>query len=484
MKRNWWFAIAAILAVTYTGFFLSLNNLPFTDAPNHMARAVVMKSLWFDAQSPFRGMYSVRPVFMPYILPDLLLVGFLRLGFVSQVWPAITMLAMAGGFVFYAWQMLRTWWARTAAIFLAWYFATNYLLIMGFFAFEWGVAAALVALGALEAGWMALYVVACVVCYGSHLASFLTLAALVGSFRTFRAWRKEETWTQFALELAPFAVLLGYQLLFVPAEPLGGGWIHNTVWDKFGHLLEALFVRQNYVVDRSILALFFAIIGGSLWFGRKYLRREWELALMCGVVLAIYFVLPFGIGNIFYVDERALPFLYVPLIVLALRVLEISRPTLLLSACAVLAIANFASLASFLPKQNREIGEYREALQSIPAGRLVMSVETRKKDGNTWPMRHVGSFYTTDREGYSPYLFNSRVPGGPSGYFEDLTSIYRPPPNWYIDRLPVDWKQMTYDYLVVTKPFDPSRIPWSSVVYENSAATVLRRLPQADVNDR
>ena len=70
-------AVLLILtALAYAGFFLSLADPPFTDAPNHFARAMIMKSLWFDAHSPFQGMFSASRSFVPYMLPDL---GFILL---------------------------------------------------------------------------------------------------------------------------------------------------------------------------------------------------------------------------------------------------------------------------------------------------------------------------------------------------------------------------------------------------------------------
>jgi len=478
-----WVLIAFIVAVSYVVSFLLLQNLPFTDAPNHVARAAIMTSLWTDPKSPFIGMYLVRHVFMPYMLPDLLLAALLRIGLGYSVWPALTMAAFAASILYYAWQLLSAWWTRVAAALLAWYFATNYLFVLGFFAFEWGLVASFFALGALEAGWIVLYVAACVVCYGSHLAALAILAAIVGTRGAFRAVRKQQTWARWLWELVPFGLLGAYHFLFVPSHPeaAGGTVAHNTIGDKLGHFLEAMFVRQNYAIDRSILALFFAIIACSIWFaGKTRFRRQWELLVVCGIAAAIYFILPFGVGAIYYIDERALPFFYVPLAVLSLKMLEdakFGRIQVLLGACALLVAANFASLASFLPRQNRDLGAYREALRAVPARKLVLTVNTRQKDGNTWPMRHAGSFYATDREGYAPYLFNARSFGGPSGYFVDLTSIYQPPPNWYTDSFTPDWEQIerTYDYLVVTKPWEDGRIDRKlSIVYENDVATVFR----------
>jgi hypothetical protein len=491
-----------LTALAYTGLFLLLSSEPFTDAPNQLARAAIMKSLWFDPQSPFQGMFSARHFFMPYSLPDLGLVLLIRmLGFelAGPVWSTLTMLVLVGGVCVYARQVLATAWAFAAAVLCSWYFATNYLFILGFFSFQWGIAAAFVALGALEAwrreksfGWVVLYVSlyigACFSCYGAHLASFAILAAMVGIVGLIRVGLKQQNWMRWGWELAPFAVLTGYHLLLAPAHPeaAGGTLTHNTVADKFGHFVEAMFVRENYVVDRSILALFWGIVVAAIWFGmrrRAGLGRDWELAAMCGLAAIIYFILPFGWGAISYIDERALPFVFIPLLMLSLRIFESSTPgrdqiTCLLVACSVLAAANFGSLVSFLPRQNREVAEFREALLTIPPRQIVLPIHTRRKDGNTWPLRHAGSFYTAERDGYTPYLFSNATRGGPSGYFADLSSIYRPGQDWYMGEGSADWDEIarSYDYVAITKPWKAERIDLRrlEMFYENATATVFR----------
>jgi hypothetical protein len=171
------------------------------------------------------------------------------------------------------------------------------------------------------------------------------------------------------------------------------------------------------------------------------------------------------------------------LLMLSLRLFESAGPgrnrtTLLIASCAVLAVANLASLFSFLPRQNREVAGFREALLSIPQRQVVLPVHTRPKDGNTWPLRHAGSFYTAERGGYTPYLFAGRTGGGPAGYFTDLSSIYRPDQTWYMDNGSPDWDEIarTYDYVAITKPWDAERINLRGLelYYENSVATVFR----------
>jgi hypothetical protein len=490
--------VLALIAVAYTVLFLSLSSDPFTDAPNHLARAAIMNSLWFDPHSPFHQTFAVSHVFMPYMLPDLGLILVIRvLGFdlACPVWSTLTMLVLVFAVWFYARQMLSATWAITAALLCSWYVATNYFFILGFFSFQWGIAASLIALGALESwrrnnstAWIALYFIASFLVYGAHLACFAILAATIGVVGFIRTLRKHQTWIRFAAELLPFALLTVYQLLRVPSHLGAVGEIltHNTVKDKFGHFVEAMFVRQNYVVDRTVLSLFWGMIIAAIWFGIHKMvspSRHWELAATCVLAALIYFVLPFGLGGIFYVDERALPFFFIPLLMLSLRVMEDSSPApnhiaLLLLACVLLAAANLGSLALFLPRQNHEVAKFREALQTIPPGKIVLPIFTRRRDGSTYPLRHAASFYAVDRNGYVPYLFSQANASGPSGYFEDLAPIYRPPQSWYMSRVEPDWKKVaqTYDYVVITKPWNRARIDRThlDLTYENPIATVFR----------
>jgi hypothetical protein len=493
-------AVLLILtALAYTGLFLSLSNPPFTDAPNHYARAVIMNSLWSDADSPFQGMFSARRFFMPYMLPDLGFILLMRDFGVERaypLWAALSMLSLWVGLWVYARQFLETSWALAAALLCSWYFATDYLFILGFFSFQWGLAAAFVALGALEASrrgktrwWIAMYALACFVCYGAHMACFAILAGMVGATGLVRIYRKEQTPLRLAWELIPYAALLTYHL---PGAPLNrvtaAKTIARKIGDKFGHFLEAMFVRQSFIIDRPILVLFGVLVVGAIWFGvrrRIDLRQHWQLALVSGLGATLYFALPSGLGPVAYVDQRGLPFLFIPLLMLALRLVECASPSrrqiaILIAACFLLAAANLGSLAYFLPRQSRQVAEYRKALATIPVGRVVLSIDAQPRDGNTWPMRHVGSFYAADRNGYTPYLFSQQNGSGPSGYFLDLLTFYRPDQNWYLHKEVPDWGKLceTYDYVIISKPWKPERLDLRRLElhYENAAATVFRVL--------
>jgi len=412
----------------------------------------------------------------------------------------------------------------------SWYFATSYYLILGFFAFQWGLGAAFVAMAALEAWrrnegkrvfWIALYAIACFACYAMHSAVFAMLAGLVGAIGLVRVFGKEQSRVRLIGELLPFALLAAYHFPLVPRGPagadgttqipiagsigdllgstflhpgyamdgliqvLGAGILAGVTWFKLGNFFVGMFIRQSYVLDGVILILFWGVIAGAIWGGRRQAdwRRHWQLAAVCGLAATLYFILPFWWAAVAYVDQRALPFLFISLLMLALRIFETSRPgrkqiVLLMVGCSLLAALNLASLARFLPRQSRQVARYREALLTIPEGRVVLSIDTRGRDGNTFPLRHAGAFYAADRHGYTPYLFSKRTGSGPSEYFSDLSSIYRPVQRWYRSNATCDWEKVMedYDYVVITKPWRADRLDLSRLElhYENRVATVFR----------
>ena len=399
--------VLLVMALAYTGFFLSIPNPPFIDGPNHLARAVIMDSLWRDSHSPFQGFFSASHVFVPYIAPDLgliLLVRTFGIRMAYPVWGTLTVLVLVMGIWVYARQVLTTEWAVAAAVLCSWYFATSYYLILGFFAFEWGLAAAFVALAALEAWrrndgkrWIALYAIACFACYAMHSAVFAILAGLVMAIGLVRVFRKEQSWVRLICELLPFALLAAYHFPMVPSGPaadgttqipvagnlgsllgsaflrsgyamdgliqvFGAGIVAGVTWFKLGNFFVGMFIRQSYVLDALLVILFWGVIAGTIWSGRRQadLRHHWQIAAICCLATMLYFVLPFWWAAVAYVDQRALPFLFVSLLVLALRVFESSRPepkriARLIVACCLLAAINLASLALFLPRQSRQL---------------------------------------------------------------------------------------------------------------------------------
>ena len=92
-------------------------------------------------------------------------------------------------------------------------------------------------------------------------------------------------------------------------------------------------------------------------------------------------------------------------------------------------------------------------------------------------MLHAASLYEVDRAGYTPYVPSANR-GGPAGYFSDLSQLYRPDQNWFVNHQAPDWEKIlaTYDYVIITKPWQPQSFDLSHLQphFENAAAVVFR----------
>ena len=103
--------VLLVMALAYTGFFLSIPNPPFIDAA-----AITSGSRggsWIHcggiAHSPFQGLFSASRVFVPYITPDLgliVLVRTLGIRMAYPVWGTLTVLVLVLGIWAYAREVL------------------------------------------------------------------------------------------------------------------------------------------------------------------------------------------------------------------------------------------------------------------------------------------------------------------------------------------------------------------------------------------
>ena len=201
---------------------------------------------------------------------------------------------------------------------------------------------------------------------------------------------------------------------------------------------------------------------------------------------------------VYDVDGRALPYLFAFLTLFALRVgerwgiagangTEVTGsgrhyPVRLNTAFATwiatgLAIANFAYVLTELSRHNSYLLKINDAVRKIPAHQFVLPITTTPEQGRIQTGLHNGALYTAWGEGITPYIFNSAL-GEPVTFFHYKSILYHPFQFWYARNMPVDWSKVesTYQYVVITKPFDSRRIqlPHAVNYFENSAAVVLK----------
>ena len=139
------------------------------------------------------------------------------------------------------------------------------------------------------------------------------------------------------------------------------------------------------------------------------------------------------------------------------------------------------------------MSRYRALLTALPQHSRVLPIYTAHKQGGVAPFLHAGAYIVIDRAGFIPYLFSADR-GDPMMYFRYLQRPYAPHEEWYRRQDPtftpsdpsgappdqdvesVDWTQVAsdYQYLIISKPFDRSRIlVGGRTVAENEVAAVL-----------
>jgi hypothetical protein len=335
-----------------------------------------------------------------------------------------------------------------------------------------------------------LYIGVVVLGYLMHLTTIVFVAAAIGVSGLLRMWLRTSTLRTEALLLAPIAVMLawhfgvavGYSL---PGDPIENLYTWGTVYGKIARL-SAEFLRYARVPDVVMMLMLGACV--LLRAGRPRLRdlaepRVLEMLALAATFLAMYVVLPMGYADAWYVDVRPLALVSVFVILACLNLptprswAHGPRLPLTLTLAVLLVIGNLAYLTKHLLKEDAWLSQYRALVAVIPHGAHVLPVYTCPREGTLMPFLHADSFVTIDRGGVTPYEFTGDT-ANPMKYFRYADKLYSPDESWYNNPLlySVEWPSVArdYDFVLVTKPFEPRRIhvPVTTLA-ENETAALL-----------
>jgi hypothetical protein len=150
----------------------------------------------------------------------------------------------------------------------------------------------------------------------------------------------------------------------------------------------------------------------------------------------------------------------------------------MLVAISALAASNLAYLAVHLRSDRVWLSRFRAVAASLPEGARVLPVYTLSRSGVGRPYFHDAALaVVVDHNGFIPYMFSGDQ-GQPQRYFRYLKRPYAPPIDWYSESFSdtVHWGAIAcaYDFMLITKPYEPRRIgAWTRVSAENSAAALL-----------
>jgi hypothetical protein len=495
--------ILALAVLSYIAVFVWFSPLDVQDYPNHLARALVMEDLIFHDGAEFGQTYQFHFLFLPYVLGDLLLATLVHLvGFSASaiIWMLLTFLSLPLSVFAYLRARQTSTEVTILMLLISLYLSTDTFFTMGFTEFRLSIALVFVALALVEMlrrQWSAVsylaFAVIVVSTYLTHLAAIAFIAAAIGASAVWRVLLRKARMGQEVLLLVPLVGVMAWHVLAAahyrqPQDQIVGLITWGTGTDKILNLVWG-FIRYNPAQDCVLLAIFAAFLlfclpdrqgWGREIFYRPQVLEPWGYAV---VFLGVYFALPYQQAEASYIDVRALalvPFFFVlGLLNLPLRQSGAAARTNFAATClaAALACANLVYLAHHFREDNAWMAQYRVVVAKIPEHGSVFPIYTATHQRSIYPKLHAAAFAVIDRHALMPYLFAGDL-GSPMKYFRYAHRPYAPNELWYRARLDsaTDWKQVheSYQYLLIMKPFAPTRIPLKTrTVAENEVVALL-----------
>jgi hypothetical protein len=503
-KAGW--IAAAVICAAYLAFIVPLTSFPMQDYANHVARAQIMADLFFHHGADFGRFFEVHLAPVPYVLPDLILMGAVEVfgpNVGAGLFTGLVILALPCALLFYAHVVNLPWRARPFVVLVGLYLSTDWFFLVGFLAFRLAVALIVVSLAIAEMlrrRWSVpayiAYIVVLVLGFLTHLSAPVFIGAAIGASALVRLWFRTTTLRREIALCAPIAVLfaLYFALMARPHEAVNA-WQYDSAGPTLRQLvgmkirsLPAEFLTFDWHLATPTLLLFAAclLLPVRRELSSSGLRRPAvvEQLVLAAAFLGIYFVLPTDYVNSSYVDIRALPMISLALLFACLRLSAEGAAGLgglgVVGLAALLAVTNLVYVARPLVSNNAWINRYRAVAASIPKGSYVLPVHTETRQPH---LLHAASNIVLDRGAVIPYLF-SLESGAPMTYFNYKHPRYAPDHQWYRAQRgggtatdgAVNWNQIDcdYDFLLVTMPFDPHLIGVPTVtVAANEAATLL-----------
>lgn len=497
-KLTW--TVGIVLLAAYSAVFVALSPLPIQDLPGHLARAVVMNDLIFQAGARFGSAFQFHWLPIPYLLGDLMLtaaVGPLGPAAASALWCVFVFLSLPCAVVFYLRVRGVAPNRRAMALLVSLYLATDWFFLMGFLSFRVAVAVLIATLGLVEMlrrkwSWtlFAVYGGTVALGYLMHFAASIFLCTALAVTALLGLWRRTTTLRTEALLFVPLLVVLAWHFAAghgyrEPGDLVVGPYVWGTWSGKFARLGSEFFrfaPRSDGLMAVLLAASVLLLTGAPR---RRDLRNPLvlEFLALAATFLAMYFALPIGYSEAWYVDTRPLPVAALFLIFACLALpracasAQTRRAAAAVFLAALLAIGNLAYLTRHFIIDRAWVSRYRSVVAAIPLHGRALPVFTHGQEGAVVPFLHVDGFVTIDRAAVGPYVFAGDN-GNPMKYFRYIHRPYDPSLTWYGD-VPqggVDWEAVDrdYDFVILTKPYDARSVglPTRTVAENSSAALV------------
>jgi hypothetical protein len=446
-----WIALTLNVALAVTAWYF-----PFEDTTNHLARYVLLERAWFGHGVGLPSTVVVRLKPGPYFALDAIgaiLVALVGPFAAMKVIAALAVVAIPVGFALLLNAVGGN--ARQWAI-VGVPFGFDFWVHAGFLSYVVGVG---VAFACLAVWWnhrrqptplrVAALVGCMILCYLMHLSS--ALIVLVVIWIDWLASRDRRIWLVLLLTGVVGAMYLWTTIGAPPLPPEPSGPLaFGTLWWKVKNIAAPFY---TYSLAQALPMIATYIVAVVLLIRAKPTANSLWLAAAAFFVLYVIFPL-MGTGG-GYVDMRWLIPAY--LLIFCAE----SRPTtrglgILLGGSLLSSVV----LAPTIWRINHYLGDYAAMLNQLPPGKSIFPIvaDDKRFGGRVIPYRHFAFWYTINREGRVPSMFDYSGDGKESNWFmpyiDNTAHPYAPPIGWFGGGgplPPLDWPRVKAenDYIIV-----------------------------------
>jgi hypothetical protein len=475
----WWTDPHLLLAVALAGNLvvaLASHHFPYVDVTDHLARYALLDRYWFGTPPAY---IRARLVPGPYMGIDLLGVALVHLfgaAAAVKIFGALVVSALPLGL----WILLdavgrrdggqdvRLWALAAVPIGLGYFSVGSYMnYVIGVGAlFAW-IGLWWPAREHASTGRLVAIFVASAALFVVHLSTPLMMLVVVWTDWLFAGAGHRSARLKTALVASAGVALVAlWAWSMIPPAPSdvaqSGGIVFKSPEVKLRNFLTPFFVFSYAQMAVTIGAYVVAV--ALFWRTNRGVGRWNTLVWAVAAFGVLYLIFPANTPGTGFLDVRWLLPMY--LLIFAAAWQGGRRPAaavgLTLVACALL---NAATMWGATRKVDRELDDYATALDAIPPGRrlLPLVADSLRHGLRIAPYRHFAFWYTIDRDGRVPSLFNYTGDGGGAprqafmSHFIELGHLYTLPPEWGTTVFtPLDWAAIDhdYDYIVVAGP-DP-----------------------------
>src|ERR1700722_1379835 len=342
MRSIW--CVTTFIAGAYALLWLWLNNLPFLDFPNHLARSVVMADALFDHGVRFAQAFTVKLSLSTYVLGDLALASLVQVigpDHAGPIWAALVFLSLPASLAYLARPLSLRPGAWATAFLIGCYLGSAWFFLAGFFSFQLAVSSSLVVAACLFRqcelptwGRLAVIIVVTALGYFFHITTvlFVCLLCVVVAVAYPAPLRRRALASGAPLLVAGCLLIWG---LLDPAAATHGGSDWGGITAKLLRLVSP-FVRfgPRFELVCAVPLALLAWLGFQNWTNLRGDGRAVLCAVMAAAFLVMYCVLPFSQGHGYDVDVRALAPMYVGIVLLLLIAVDRGSPRLQITAWA------------------------------------------------------------------------------------------------------------------------------------------------------